>query len=88
VPAWTCGIDRPGFVGDWPSRQGTGLWDLRLDLESVHYSPQWKQPLGLPELRHANTQCITQERDRMLGLVDDLLHATMAQLQALRTPEP
>jgi PAS fold len=26
-----------------------GLWDLRLELETVHYSPQWKQQLGFPE---------------------------------------
>jgi hypothetical protein len=26
-----------------------GVWDLRLDQETVHYSPQWKQRLGFPE---------------------------------------
>lgn len=26
-----------------------GVWDLRLDLETVHYSPQWKLRLGFPE---------------------------------------
>ncbi|NCT84254.1 MAG: PAS domain-containing protein [Comamonadaceae bacterium] len=26
-----------------------GLWDLRPELETVHYSPQWKQRLGFPE---------------------------------------
>jgi len=26
-----------------------GVWDLRLDLETVQYSPQWKQRLGFPE---------------------------------------
>ncbi|WP_457444899.1 PAS domain-containing protein [Roseateles sp. P5_E4] len=26
-----------------------GVWDLRLDLETVHHSPQWKQQLGYPE---------------------------------------
>lgn len=25
------------------------MWDLRLDLETVHHSPQWKQQLGFPE---------------------------------------
>lgn len=31
-----------------------GLWDLRLELETVHYSPQWKQRLGFPEPRRAD----------------------------------
>lgn len=26
-----------------------GVWDLRLELETVHYSPQWKLRLGFPE---------------------------------------
>ena len=26
-----------------------GLWDLRPELETVHYSPQWKSRLGFPE---------------------------------------
>lgn len=26
-----------------------GVWDLRMTLETVHYSPQWKQRLGFPE---------------------------------------
>ncbi len=26
-----------------------GVWDLRLDLETVHYSPHWKLRLGFPE---------------------------------------
>lgn len=26
-----------------------GIWDLRLELETVHYSPQWKLRLGFPE---------------------------------------
>jgi hypothetical protein len=26
-----------------------GVWDLRPELETVHYSPPWKQRLGFPE---------------------------------------
>ena len=26
-----------------------GIWDLRLEQETVHYSPQWKLRLGFPE---------------------------------------
>lgn len=26
-----------------------GIWDLRIELETVHYSPQWKLRLGFPE---------------------------------------
>lgn len=26
-----------------------GVWDLRFELETVHYSPQWKQRLGFPD---------------------------------------
>jgi hypothetical protein len=32
-----------------------GLWDLRLELETVHYSPPWKQRLGFPEPQHADS---------------------------------
>lgn len=32
-----------------------GIWDLRLDLETVHYSPQWKQRLGFPEPHSADS---------------------------------
>ena len=32
-----------------------GLWDLRLDLETVQYSPQWKQRLGFPDPRLADS---------------------------------
>lgn len=32
-----------------------GLWDLRLDLETVHYSPHWKQRLGFPDPHAADS---------------------------------
>ncbi|HEY8881570.1 MAG TPA: PAS domain-containing protein [Roseateles sp.] len=32
-----------------------GVWDLRFDLETVHYSPQWKQRLGFPEPHSADS---------------------------------
>jgi hypothetical protein len=32
-----------------------GVWDLRLDLETVHYSPQWKLRLGFPEPHSADS---------------------------------
>jgi len=32
-----------------------GLWDLRLDLETVHYSPQWKLRFGFPEPHDADS---------------------------------
>jgi hypothetical protein len=32
-----------------------GLWDLRPELETVHYSPQWKQRLGFPEPHRADS---------------------------------
>lgn len=32
-----------------------GLWDLRPELETVHYSPQWKQRLGFPEPLQADS---------------------------------
>jgi len=32
-----------------------GIWDLRLELETVHYSPQWKQRLGFPEPHSADS---------------------------------
>lgn len=32
-----------------------GIWDLRLDLEAVQYSPQWKQRLGFPEPHDADS---------------------------------
>jgi len=32
-----------------------GVWDLRLDLETVHYSPQWKLQLGFPEPHSAGS---------------------------------
>lgn len=31
-----------------------GLWDLRPELETVHYSPQWKLRLGFPEPHSAD----------------------------------
>lgn len=32
-----------------------GVWDLRPELETVHYSPQWKQRLGFPEPHSADS---------------------------------
>lgn len=32
-----------------------GVWDLRLDLETVQYSPQWKQRFGFPEPHSADS---------------------------------
>lgn len=32
-----------------------GLWDLRAELETVHYSPAWKQRLGFPEPLRADS---------------------------------
>ena len=32
-----------------------GVWDLRLDLETVHHSPRWKQQLGFPEPHSADS---------------------------------
>lgn len=32
-----------------------GLWDLRPELETVHYSPQWKLRLGFPEPHRADS---------------------------------
>lgn len=32
-----------------------GVWDLRPELETVHYSPQWKQRLGFPEPHRADS---------------------------------
>ncbi|HEY9110138.1 MAG TPA: PAS domain-containing protein [Roseateles sp.] len=32
-----------------------GIWDLRLDLDTVHHSPQWKQRLGFPEPHSADS---------------------------------
>ncbi|MGQ3054555.1 MAG: PAS domain-containing protein [Roseateles sp.] len=32
-----------------------GLWDLRPELETVHYSPQWKSRLGFPEPDNADS---------------------------------
>lgn len=32
-----------------------GIWDLRFDLETVHYSPQWKLRLGFPEPHRADS---------------------------------
>jgi len=32
-----------------------GIWDLRLELETVQYSPQWKQRLGFPEPHSADS---------------------------------
>lgn len=32
-----------------------GVWDLRLDIETVHYSPQWKQRFGYPEPHDADS---------------------------------
>jgi len=32
-----------------------GVWDLRLDLETVQYSPQWKQRFGFPEPQGADS---------------------------------
>jgi len=32
-----------------------GVWDLRLEIETVHYSPQWKQRLGFPEPHSADS---------------------------------
>ncbi len=32
-----------------------GLWDLRPELETVHYSPQWKLRLGFPEPHGADS---------------------------------
>lgn len=44
--------------------------------------------LLLAEPADGNTEQIARERDRVLGLVDDLLQATMAQLEALPAPRP
>jgi len=32
-----------------------GIWDLRPELETVHYSPQWKQRLGFPDPQRADS---------------------------------
>ncbi|MFG6440145.1 PAS domain-containing protein [Roseateles sp. LKC17W] len=32
-----------------------GVWDLRLDLETVHHSPHWKLRLGFPEPERADS---------------------------------
>jgi hypothetical protein len=32
-----------------------GLWDLRPELETVHYSPPWKRRLGFPEPESADS---------------------------------
>lgn len=32
-----------------------GVWDLRPELETVHYSPQWKQRLGFPAPHSADS---------------------------------
>lgn len=32
-----------------------GIWDLRLDLDTVHHSPQWKLRLGFPEPHGADS---------------------------------
>ncbi|RZJ85097.1 MAG: hypothetical protein EOO64_01850 [Massilia sp.] len=32
-----------------------GLWDLRPELETVHYSPQWKSRLGFPDPHSADS---------------------------------
>ncbi|MGY4831198.1 PAS domain-containing protein [Sphaerotilaceae bacterium SBD11-9] len=32
-----------------------GVWDLRPELETVHYSPQWKQRLGYPDPHAADS---------------------------------
>jgi hypothetical protein len=32
-----------------------GVWDLRLELEAVHHSPQWKLRLGFPEPDRADS---------------------------------
>lgn len=32
-----------------------GVWDLHLELETVHYSPQWKLRLGFPEPHRADS---------------------------------
>jgi hypothetical protein len=32
-----------------------GVWDLRLDFETVHYSPPWKLRLGFPEPQRADS---------------------------------
>jgi hypothetical protein len=32
-----------------------GLWDLRPELETVHYSPQWKSRLGFPDPHRADS---------------------------------
>lgn len=32
-----------------------GVWDLRIELETVHYSPPWKQRLGFPDPHSADS---------------------------------
>jgi hypothetical protein len=44
-------------------------------------------PVHLLLLDPAGSAQLTQERDRVLGLMDDLLQASMVQLEGLRTPQ-
>ena len=59
--------------------------DLRPELETVHHSPQWKQRFELPE-PHAQWTQIAHQGERVLGMVEDLLRASVAQLDAPGAP--
>ena len=53
-----------------------GVWDLRLDLETVQYSPPWKLRLGFPEPERADRTDFWRCRvhpDDFGGMVDAIL---------------
>ena len=59
-----------------------GLWDLRPELETVHYSPQWKARLGFPEPHRADGthfwRCRVHPDD-----LDDMLAAMRAHARGI-----
>lgn len=60
-----------------------GLWDLRLELETVHYSPQWKQRLGFPDPHRADSthfwRCRVHPADLQAMMTEMRAHAQGAQ---------
>lgn len=51
------GMQQPIETRWWQAIEagGLGVWDLRPELETVHYSPQWKQRLGFPDPYEADS---------------------------------
>lgn len=60
-----------------------GVWDLRLELETVHYSPRWKQRLGYPDPHAADSthfwRCRVHPEDLQPMLAAMREHARNAQ---------